>query len=197
MPSRPLKRISQSGPVKCLTCGAPTRSHALQPECGDQPACSRKPRPHVGGERIQLPVHGFVQSLDTPSHEVASYSMRAMNPSRFLRRLQADRDSPDPRIMLIRFNDFFLRLRTSVECWKSPLQEAGQIMGATPGTASGAALFKRDPAVPVHRLAARVAGTPLPGQAGSALIPRRFLASRPHATPSRWTGSPRSRYFSA
>ena len=34
-------------------------------------------------------------------------------------------------------------------------------------------------------------------QAGSALISRRFLASRPHTTPTRWTGSPRSRYLSA
>ena len=34
-------------------------------------------------------------------------------------------------------------------------------------------------------------------QAGAARTARRFLASRPHATPTRWTGSPRSRYFSA
>ena len=44
------------------------RADPLQADRRDQLADVSKPRPHVGRQRVELPIHGGVQGLNAPSH---------------------------------------------------------------------------------------------------------------------------------
>ena len=93
------------------------------------------------------------------------------------------------------------RLSIYVDHRRSDLRNGPDARVETSRTASSMAAFKRGPALPgtwlQPFLAVRDPSAPTPGQAGSALIFSRFLASRPQATPGRRTGSSRSMHFSA
>ena len=54
-------RISQSGPVRCLTWG---RAHAFETDRGDQLTDAREACAHTVRQRTRFRVRRFVESLD-------------------------------------------------------------------------------------------------------------------------------------
>ena len=65
IPSLPLIRISHIGPVRCLTCGCPTRSN---PTATIKLTDAYEAGPHIGWEQVKLPLHRRVQGLYGPRH---------------------------------------------------------------------------------------------------------------------------------
>ena len=52
-------------------------SNALKAACSDQSGDANESCPHVGGERVELPVHGCIQGSDAPGHMATFNSMCA------------------------------------------------------------------------------------------------------------------------
>jgi hypothetical protein len=65
MPALPFKRISQSGPRTCLTCG----SDARQPHRFDELCNLDEPGAHINRQGRELGIGGLVQGLDRPGDD--------------------------------------------------------------------------------------------------------------------------------